>query len=950
MRVQTILLIFLLCLFPRPSQGQTFGASWQKEWTAALDLWNSGNTNEGLAGMIRVVDSLSSQVGVLPREMCGMEYTLGDCFFSLGKFDLAILHAERADAWWKKAGFPRRVKEIVNLDKLLCMSAYKAMQYEKAAEWGDVWREDARRIFSKYSPSYVLCLYVVGCAKFQTGNYVESRDHLQDLVELYEEYGKETISEDELFQALVFLSICHTNLGANTSSLACLDQADALIEKQGRNDWTSAGTKMLRGSVYMACGENDLAIDAFEASKELLEIYDPELEDENAVSFYLSACLCLAGLYIQDEALQEESLDLFVTILETLETLDGDYDLLYARTLAQYGMWQMVLEDWDAGGALLCEADDLLMEIHPTYSQEADFMWTKIMKELYLLGEGEDEALLAEAELVSALLCERLFESFPFLVESEREQFWGEVNPWYTMALPTLARANPRSELSELCFNGVLQSKGILLNSSLNIDRMLKVANNETLDNLQAQRLRAKELLPSSSDEGLQFANYTVVDKLERRLLRELQPYGNFMADLHITADSVRKALKSYELAVEFLAVENWGEEDTTYIALTLKRDYEYPHLYELCSRRDLEALMKVSNLTNLDETLYALVWGGMAETEFAGVESIYFAADGLLYAIPIEYCLTPDGRRMMEKYECMRVSSTRELCRPSEPSSGEGKVVAYGNVDYNASFEEIREALEKVVCRESLRTSSSEIEVVDTIPRSMFEDLRTVDGGFGKLSFSGPEINAIDSLCGLREIACEVYDSCRASEESVKLLVSPRVLHFATHGVYFTPQAARSRSYLNRIIEKTEPLNEPLVRSALILAGVNKMIKNGCKPGMEDGILTARDISTIDLRGTKLVVLSACNSGLGDIGSDGVFGLQRGFKQAGAESILMSLVSVNDYVAYIFVQAFFERYFAHGSSTLALREAQRFVQETEEGRWRSPEFWAPFILLDAIH
>lgn len=950
MRFPSLFLIFLLGFFSQKAHAQVAAPSYLEEWAEALSLYESGQESEGLERMARLLDGLSTQEGVLPNVLFHMETTLGACLFEKGSYDQALLHGERADAWFKRLGFPRQIKEIVVLDELLCRSAFQAKRMDKAVSWGEVWIKDALRVVSKYSLAYVKSLYFAGCAQFLEGDYVASRGHLREFHELYEDYGEDFFSQGELLLSFVYLSICHSNLGDHTSALASLALADALIEEQGENPQASAQTSMVRGSIYMALGERDQAIEAFESSKSLLEAYNPELDDEQVVSTYLTVCLGLAGLYFQDEELEEESLALYAALLEALEDLGSGYDLLYARTLAQYGHALMVSSDWNAGGAYLCQADDLLTELDPAYSQAPDFMWTKIMKTLYFLFDGQEEAMLSEAEAVTRRLSEKIFASFPYLIESEREQLWSQIKTWYSMALPTMALSSPQSRLSELCYNGVLQSKGILLNSSLNIDRMLKVANDESLHHLQAQRLRAKELIASSSGEGLAFSSYEVVDKLERRLLKELQPYGNFMADLHITADSVRRALKSNELAIEFLAMENWADEDTLYIALTLKRDYTYPHLYELCSHRDLEALRQKSKLTELDQNLFSCLWGRIDEGEYADVETIYFAADGLLYAIPIEYSLTPSGLRMMEKYQCRRLSSTRELTRSPRPASPDGKVVAYGHIDYNASPQAISQALESLPLGEiSPGSPAFEAQVPESIPRGLLEDLRGVDIGFGDLKFSRAEIRAIDSLCSRKKIAREVYDSCRASEESVKRLVSPEVLHFATHGVYFTPQAARRSSYLQRIIDKTEPLSEPLVRSALILAGANQSIHGQGQSGMEDGFLTARDISSVDLRNTKLVVLSSCNSGLGDIGSDGVFGLQRGFKQAGAQTLLMSLVSVNDYAAYLFVKTFFENYFSHGSPTQALREAQAFIRQTEGRKWDAPQFWAPFILLDAI-
>lgn len=115
----------------------------------------------------------------------------------------------------------------------------------------------------------------------------------------------------------------------------------------------------------------------------------------------------------------------------------------------------------------------------------------------------------------------------------------------------------------------------------------------------------------------------------------------------------------------------------------------------------------------------------------------------------------------------------------------------------------------------------------------------------------------------------------------------------------------------------------------------------------MEDGVLTAREIEELDLRGLDLITLSACETGNGAVSGDGVFGLQRGFKKAGAKSILMSLWKVNDKATCVLMSEFY-RNWANGTNMHdALEIAKRKVRETKG--WEDPIYWAAFILLDAF-
>ena len=165
-------------------------------------------------------------------------------------------------------------------------------------------------------------------------------------------------------------------------------------------------------------------------------------------------------------------------------------------------------------------------------------------------------------------------------------------------------------------------------------------------------------------------------------------------------------------------------------------------------------------------------------------------------------------------------------------------------------------------------------------------------------------------------------------------------------------------------------------------MSGANIALKKGANlKDVEDGILTAQEISTLDLRGLELAVLSACQTGTGDIAGDGVFGLQRGFKKAGANTLLMSLWKVDDNATHLLMTEFYKNLLAGESKFESLRKAQKYVRDYEEEieitpnkrwesqirqkmnkskepapqkikkikRYASPYYWAAFILLDAI-
>ena len=174
-------------------------------------------------------------------------------------------------------------------------------------------------------------------------------------------------------------------------------------------------------------------------------------------------------------------------------------------------------------------------------------------------------------------------------------------------------------------------------------------------------------------------------------------------------------------------------------------------------------------------------------------------------------------------------------------------------------------------------------------------------------------EVNEIDQILRSADIGTEIFTADKGTESSVRDLSGQGVsmLHIATHGFYLPAMEQQQvlnpvpggygLGLLGRSIE-----NEIMNRSGLLMSGVGRLVKSRVLDDDDDGILTAAEISRLDLRGMELTVLSACQTGLGDVSGDGVFGLQRGFKKAGAGTLLMSLWKVDDKATELLLTQFY--------------------------------------------
>ena len=205
---------------------------------------------------------------------------------------------------------------------------------------------------------------------------------------------------------------------------------------------------------------------------------------------------------------------------------------------------------------------------------------------------------------------------------------------------------------------------------------------------------------------------------------------------------------------------------------------------------------------------------------------------------------------------------------------------------------------------------------------------------------------NVYDLLTSSR-VSSTLLQDASANEESFKALngQSPSIIHLSTHGFFLdTTDKIKKNPFMNNIGGYSEK-EDKLIRTGVLMAGANNVWCGKAQvAGIEDGILTADEISRMDLSQTRLVVLSACETAKGSVDPiDGVLGLQSGFKKAGAETILMSLWRVSDSVTSILMTEFYTNLGKGLSVYESLKIATRKVKE----QYPDPYYWASFVLLD---
>ena len=505
--------------------------------------------------------------------------------------------------------------------------------------------------------------------------------------------------------------------------------------------------------------------------------------------------------------------------------------------------------------------------------------------------------------------------------------------PALTKQIPYFAYKTKSAELCQMAYDGALITKEFRLTAGNRLRNYMRTTNDSISkgysDRIDAKMQEYKSLI-KRHDAGA-VDNYWDIVHEQRRLMAYLDSIG-VLEPLFPKWTEVCNALKNDELAIEFVEFPLWNQKQTMLGALVLRRDYTSPKMIPIFENSQLKQVS--DTLTYQCQEMADLVWKPL-EAELEGVKTIYFSPSGALYNIGIEYL---PG---MEDYDIYRVSSTRELVT-REKDEPLHRAMLYGGLDYNAALD--ANAADKSVAL----LDESFLERANV--RGMSQR-----GGREYLKQSKAEVDIINEELTKAGWQCVLDTAALGTEEAFKALSGRKIgwLHVATHGFYYTEEKADNARYQFMLMDDAafSAEDRALTRSGLLLSGANHILNDEKLPDdVEDGVLTAREIADVDLRGLDLVVLSACQTGLGDIAqSEGVFGLQRGFKKAGANSILMSLWEVESDATMILMTQFYRNLLSGQGKRQALLSAQKYLRKVEGGKYDKPEYWAAFILLDGI-
>ena len=798
----------------------------------------------------------------------------------------------------------------------------------------------------------------LGILYAQAGRYLECEPYfLRSNTMVKELYGESHIQ----FAGNLFnLGFLYDNTGRYSKAEQCYLQSKSIVENNmGRENFYYAGVANNLGLLYYHTGQLE---DAEQYLRESMEIRTKLLggPDPNTATTLNNLALVFEKMGRYDEALAEH-----LRVLSMREELLGKVHPGYAQSLSNLGNLFLKMGQYTDAEERYLQADTIWRE--SLGGEHPHIAINLISQGICLSKTGRPDA--AEAALTQASNIQRLQlgKATRYLSESELAAYTSTFHSSQDIVQTIAAdHAGARPALAALCYDNNLFYKGFLLNEAQRMRKLVSrtPAARETFELLSSyhRRLAQEYTKPIADRQGTDELE-SQINELERTLANTVGGFED--AVRQVNWQEVQRQLPPNGAAIEFLRYrQNDGlpNDSIHYAALLLRPAPARPQWIPLCEEQQLDALLQAGGAERQDDinalyapgwggtlpgdtTLYSLLWAPLDQM-LKGVQTIYFSPAGLLHRLNLGAILNEESQMLADHYQLVRFNSTRQLVTPHFQDSVSEEALLFGGIRYNMDSTALAQANDALPTSQAIASRGAfSFESTDSTLRG---------GSWAYLPGTAEEVAVLAKVLVSNGVKAEVRVEYAATEEAFKQIgrgkPSPRILHLATHG-YFFPDSNLSPapSEGGGVVEGRSVFiasEHPMIRSGLILAGANHVWQGeGPLAGQEDGILTSYEISRMDLSGTELVVLSACETGLGDIvANEGVYGLQRAFRIAGARHLILSLWKIPDRQTSQLMEVFYKKWLEEKKPLrAAFLAAQRHLRE--EG-W-PPYYWAGFVLLE---
>jgi len=918
-----------------------------------------------------------------------------------GKYDKAIsLYTEIIDRIEVNYGteheqYGRKLRNLGNV--------YQTTgQYEKSLEMLQLSLEYINKTFGEEHFIYAAVLNDIGLVYSSIGN------HEKSVKIYYKALDATNVEDPSYVNIIGNLASVYTMLGDFEKAISLNEEVIALTEKNLGQMHSEYALSLNNISVlYAELGQYEQAINVLLEARQITEkILGKAHNQYGLISLNIANMTRMQGIYEAALAYAYNALENFeqsigsshdkygraLNLIGLLYAIKEDYEKSikyhmqalgnaeenFGKSNIQYGIVLMNIgalyyrkKEYNTAIEYLNES---LKIVKQNYGKDHSH-YGNVQMHLYLVYSaiGKHSKILKTYYAIIENLTNEIQKMFLFMTEKEKENYLSQIIHSIDLFLSYFIKhIDEEPRLAAYALEIELLRNGLVLSSSMRMrSTILQTANEDAIrifdDWLAIRNIIAKNHSLPQEERSVDFEDLeNEANLLEQKLTRLSSSFSRE----HKLAKSwvdVKRSLGKNEAAIQFSHFVIWEDKKWTdkemYVAFVIHPDQEYPNMIPLFYKTELENIINRENLPDQQfisqlyrtirvstdyetnrhgEELYKLLWQPL-NSYLDDVKKVYFSPSGILHEISFAALPIDNGVLLSDKYDLVQLSNiSMKSIDSSEYSSAPNSIALFGGIDYDSDTEDL------IAIANQFNTDNKSYK----LNRSYIPDSKIRGTGWSYLPGTYSEVVAIKEIAVSYGADALLFTSSHAAEEAFKSLAgfdSPDVLHIATHGFFFPDPSRDNSLYDNHLIGGIEGVvrasDNPLFRSGLVFAGANHAwVGHEIPNNLEDGILTAFEVSNLFFPTTKLAVLSACETGLGEIkGSEGVFGLQRAFKMAGVEYLLMSLWKVPDKETSEFMQLFYEAWFSGNS----IEEAFWMAQDQMKSRYRDDPFkWAAFVLI----
>jgi len=558
---------------------------------------------------------------------------------------------------------------------------------------------------------------------------------------------------------------------------------------------------------------------------------------------------------------------------------------------------------------------DVFGEEHPLYSRALSRL-----SRIYYIKKDKDKTIKTTNTLTTLHL-DYINTYFSSLSEREKTKYWLLIKndfEFYHNVVLRYQKENPI--LIDNLYNLTLQTKSILLNNSIKIRESVYKSNDPELIQIYSELIQKKEdllnqLNTSKQEKSNDKDKSNDLDKDIRRLEKQLSEKVSFYKPNidKINENDIKKALKPNQYAVEMVQFRHFDKNFTdsiVYLALIIDNNPEHGILTEVFkygNKMENEYFNYFRNTKTLkvdDKYSYEIFWEPVTK-HIPEKSTVFISPDGIYNLINPETFQKADGSYLLDKYDFRILSNTKDILYEFQDSIfTEKTAMLIGNPSFYPS------------------------------DYKGYKYVKPLPGAEKEIN----EIGAIFDKYGWKH---QTFLNALALEDTIKYITSPSILHFATHG-YFKPQ----KEVINDNLILKQQVSTSLFAAGLVLSNGGLILDKKTVEEYNDerGLLTAYEVLNMNLNNTKIVVLSACETGLGtgEIG-DGVYGLQKAFLVAGAQSVVMSIFKVDDAITRELMTNFYNLWLSGMELHKAFNKAKVIIKE----KYKDPIYWGSFVLIE---